>query len=120
LIRGEYDDFLDILSFPDTWYLADGTTSPKSSQGVTVIALSPNGVGSEEYQKFEKNNYMKEFCMEPWSLEELETCRRHIFPIVPKEIVTNIYRKAGGIPRYVLKQAESSLKDVVGVDINKE
>jgi hypothetical protein len=33
LTRGKYSDFLDILASPDTWYLADGITSPKSSQG---------------------------------------------------------------------------------------
>ncbi|PKY53291.1 hypothetical protein RhiirA4_425906 [Rhizophagus irregularis] len=114
LIRGEYNDFLDILSSPDIWYLADGITSPKSSQGKTVIAISPNGIGSKEYQQFEKNYYVKEYCMEPWSLKELEACRQYVFPKVPKEIMINIYNKAGGIPRYVLTQAEISLKDTVG------
>ena len=55
--------------------------------------------------------------MGPWTLEELLYCREHTFPLVPEEIVTNLFHKAGGVPRYVLRNVEASIRDVVG---NKE
>ncbi|KAG0342509.1 hypothetical protein BG004_005665 [Podila humilis] len=43
--------------------------------------------------------------MEPWSSEELRTCRANItgFSVVPLEIMTDFYSKIGGVPTYVLE-----------------
>ncbi|CAI2187078.1 18535_t:CDS:2, partial [Funneliformis geosporum] len=48
---------------------------------------------------------------------ELLYCREHAFPLVPEEIVINLFHKAGGVPRYVLRNVEMPIRDVVG---NKE
>ncbi|CAB5193513.1 hypothetical protein RhiirA5_504506 [Rhizophagus irregularis] len=113
---GTYNDFEYLLNLTTTWYLADGITSPKLVYGTTVVSLSPNGIAKTEFQEFDKLHPI-EYYMGPWTLEELLYCREHAFPLVLKEIVTNLFHKAGGVPRYVLRNVEASIKDVVG---NKE
>ncbi|RGB25226.1 hypothetical protein C1646_747443 [Rhizophagus diaphanus] len=102
---GKYVDFMYQLNLPTTWYLADGIISPRLVLAKTVVALSPNGIATKEFQEFEKRHPI-EYYMGPWALEELLTCREHVFPLVPKEIVTNLFHKAGGVPRYVLQNVE--------------
>uniref|UniRef100_U9T1W8 Crinkler family protein n=1 Tax=Rhizophagus irregularis (strain DAOM 181602 / DAOM 197198 / MUCL 43194) TaxID=747089 RepID=U9T1W8_RHIID len=117
--RGTYDDFLSLLGSPTTWYLADGAISPKLVQATTVVSLSPNGIATKDFQEFEKRHPV-EYYMGPWTLEELLSCRKHVFPLVPKEIVTNLFHKAGGVPRYVLQNVEVSIRNVIGNNIGHE
>ncbi|KAF0407574.1 rxlr effector candidate protein [Gigaspora margarita] len=102
-------DFFDYLSLTDTWYLVDGILTPEDVEAKTVIALSPRSTRKEEFQEFDKI-IVKRFCMSPWSLDELLICQKHIFPVVPVDIMVELYSKAGGVPRYVLQRAEESIK----------
>ena len=58
--------------------------------------------------------------MGPWTLEELLSCREHVFPLVPEEIVINLFHKASGVPRYVLQNVEVSIRNVIGNNIGQE
>ena len=116
---GKYADFMYQLNLPTTWYLADGIISPKLVQAKTVVALSPNGIATKEFQEFEKRHPI-EYYMGPWALEELLICREHVFPLVPEEIVTDLFHKAGGVPRYVLQNVEVSIRKVIGNNIGQE
>ncbi|CAG8737495.1 432_t:CDS:2, partial [Funneliformis caledonium] len=106
---GRYNDFSTHFQSSETWYLADGILSPKLVPAKTVVALSPKGVVKDEFQEFGKD-LVQTFYMSPWSLEELLFCRKHVFPDVPEDIMLALYDKAGGVPRYVFRRVESSLK----------
>ncbi|RIA89464.1 hypothetical protein C1645_738602 [Glomus cerebriforme] len=116
---GKYLDFMYLLNLPTTWYLADGIISPRLVQAKTIVALSPNGIGTKDFQEFEKRHPI-EFYMGPWTLEELLSCREHVFPLVPEEIMINLFHKAGGVPRYVLQHVEISIRNVIGNSIGQE
>lgn len=102
---GTYNDFEFLLNLPTTWYLADGITSPELVYGTTVVSLSPNGIAKKDFQEFDKRHPI-EYYMGPWTLEGLLYCQEHAFPLVPDEIVINLFHKAGGVPRYVLRNVE--------------
>ncbi|CAG8508009.1 13391_t:CDS:2 [Funneliformis caledonium] len=104
---GTYRDFSFLLNSTTTWYLADGITSPKLVHAITVVSLSPNGIATKDFQEYEKRHPI-EYYMGPWKLEEILSCQQRVFPLVPKDIVINLYYKAGGIPRYVLQNVEQS------------
>ncbi|CAG8595080.1 46113_t:CDS:2 [Gigaspora margarita] len=103
------EDFFDHLSLADMWYLVDSILTPEDVEAKTVIALSPQSIRREEFQEFNKI-IVKRFCMSPWSFNELLICQEHIFPVVPVDIMVELYSKAGGVPRYVLQRAEESIK----------
>jgi len=113
MISGSFYEFLSQINKSTTWYLADGVISPKLVEAKTVVTLSPNGIGKKEFKEFDKN-YLKKYYMDPWTLEELLSCRKLVFPLVPEETVTNLFHRAGGIPRYVLRHVEDSIKDITG------
>ncbi|CAI2180472.1 4112_t:CDS:2 [Funneliformis geosporum] len=106
---GRYDDFSAHFQSSETWYLADGILSPKLVPAKTVVALSPKGVVKDEFQEFGKD-LVQTFYMSPWSLEELSFCRKYVFSDVPEDIMLALYDKAGGVPRYVFRRVEISLK----------
>ncbi|GMF30562.1 unnamed protein product [Phytophthora lilii] len=41
--------------------------------------------------------------MPVWTLTEIMECREYIYPSLPKEVVTDCYKRWGGIPHYVLR-----------------
>jgi hypothetical protein len=41
--------------------------------------------------------------MPPWTIEELKACQKHIFKQVPEDMMLEMFDRAGGVPRYVLR-----------------
>ncbi|CAG8854048.1 45640_t:CDS:1, partial [Gigaspora margarita] len=37
-------------------------------------------------------------------------CQKHVYPNVPVDLMTELYRKAGGVPRYTLQRVEEAMK----------
>jgi hypothetical protein len=48
--------------------------------------------------------------MPPWTIEELKACREHIFTQVPENLMLDIFDRAGGVPRYVLRHPARLIK----------
>nr|CAG8607904.1 10953_t:CDS:2 [Entrophospora candida] len=119
MISGKYYDFLYLLNKSATWYLADGIISPKLVLAKTVVTLSPNGIRTRDFKEFDKR-YKKKYYMGPWTLEELLSCRKLVFPLVPEKIVTNLFYRAGGVPRYVLQHVEASIREITEDDFGKD
>ncbi|RIB06214.1 hypothetical protein C2G38_2046960 [Gigaspora rosea] len=107
---GTYIDFYNLLhNHPETWYLVDGTGPMKSVQARTVVSASPKSIKSQKFQEFVKDP-MIQFCVPPWSIEELLICKK-IFTTVPKKLMLDLIDKVGGIPRYVLKWPAQLISD---------
>ncbi|KAF0488607.1 rxlr effector candidate protein [Gigaspora margarita] len=105
---GTLDDFSDYLRSQETWYLVDGVT-PEDVEAKTIIALSPQRIKKDEFQEFDKI-IVKRFYMGSWSLNELIICQKHVYPNVPVDLMIELYRKAGGVPRYTLQRVEEAMK----------
>ncbi|RIB25147.1 hypothetical protein C2G38_2138897 [Gigaspora rosea] len=102
------DDFSDYLRSQETWYLVDGVI-PEDVEAKTIIALSPQSIKKDEFQEFDKI-IVKRFYMGPWSLNELKICQKYVYPNVPADLMTELYREAGGVPRYTLQRVEKAMK----------
>ncbi|PKY52515.1 hypothetical protein RhiirA4_470194 [Rhizophagus irregularis] len=106
LETGKIDDFSDDLYSPKTWYLVDSkqpSIDPKSSNSArTVVAASPNSLNNSKFQDFAKD-VVNRYYMPPWTIEELKACQKHIFKQVPEDMMLEMFDRAGGVPRYVLR-----------------
>ncbi|RUP49956.1 hypothetical protein BC936DRAFT_140878 [Jimgerdemannia flammicorona] len=107
---GSIIDFADLLTLPETWYLADSVSHPWLRTAKTIIAVSPKTLnsGANDYQDVTKKSPII-YYMEPWMLDELELCRSKIFTDVPKDFMEELYNMIGGVPRYVLEAAATIL-----------
>ncbi|RUP47599.1 hypothetical protein BC936DRAFT_145547 [Jimgerdemannia flammicorona] len=107
---GSIIDFADLLTLPETWYLADSVSHPWLRTAKTIIAVSPKTLnsGANDYQEVTKTTPII-YYMEPWMLDELELCRSKIFTVVPKDFMEELYNMIGGVPRYVLQAAATVL-----------
>ncbi|KAG2450355.1 hypothetical protein HYH02_004860 [Chlamydomonas schloesseri] len=109
-------EFLDELRDPNTWLLCDSIEF-SYVKAITVMASSPR---AGAYNNFAKTKHL-ELWMGPWSLEEICAARR-LEPYratVDVETAERLYKMWGGIPRYVLENANVSsmqrkLDDAVG------
>jgi hypothetical protein len=102
--KGTDSDFEAYFLLPSTLYLVDWKplTGIYDVNATTVFALSPNGLKDPDYADFEKRDPTK-YCMPVWTQDELEMCRRNVFPELPEDSLCRIYRKIGGVPRYCLE-----------------
>ncbi|CAG8666302.1 9605_t:CDS:2, partial [Scutellospora calospora] len=105
---GYFDEFLEKLYNPKTWYLVDGT-APKFVIAKIVISASSRSIKGRGFQEFIKN-LVDKFCMPPWSIEELEACRLSVFPMIPRDLMLDLSDEVGGVPRYVLQMPASIIR----------
>ncbi|PKK58328.1 hypothetical protein RhiirC2_763480 [Rhizophagus irregularis] len=107
---GSFEDISYCLYDPNTWYLADAIPPRPKLKAKTVLAVSPvsyqQDKNFDEFSKVVVNKY----CMAPWIINELEVCREHIFPDVPKDLMLKLHDKVGGVPRYVLEMPRTLIK----------
>ncbi|OAJ42059.1 hypothetical protein BDEG_25563 [Batrachochytrium dendrobatidis JEL423] len=100
----------------DTLYIVDGHTIPRSSCCIVLFMSSPQ---SEGYKEFVKQKMAREWDFPVWTLDELQTCRRHCYPDVPIETINERYRMYGGVARSVFdivsNPMEKALADVDAV-----
>ncbi|RHZ82131.1 hypothetical protein Glove_114g202 [Diversispora epigaea] len=122
---GYFDEFLEKLYNPKTWYLVDGA-APKFVIAKTVISASSKSIKDKEFKEFIKN-LINKFCMPPWSIEELEACRLSVFPEMPQDLMLDLSDEAGGVPRYVLqipasiiRQENPNIKDQPAILNNRD
>lgn len=112
--------FRKYLDDPDTWYLVD-TAQPLQVKAKTLLVSSPY---VERYKEFRKTNAMIRF-MPVWSKEDIDVCRKEFYNnpgnrYVSQENVDTLFKKWGGIPRYVLEKANiQSDQDELEIAISK-
>ncbi|KAF9370891.1 hypothetical protein BGX21_005360 [Mortierella sp. AD011] len=115
--EGDLKDFEPFLELPGTWYLVDSSPNPLLPAAKTIIAASPKTLYSEasnSYQDIDKRISWR-YYMAPWTLEELEVCRKTVRAYekrVSKTFLKELYNMIGGVPRYVLERP----KDVLDLD----
>jgi hypothetical protein len=112
---GTYQDFKSFFSLPTTWYLVDWKPEPKAIGGLatTLFALSPNSIEDDDFKAHEKTLW-KRLCMPVWTHGELERCRQHVFPDLPKKSLDYIYDRVGGVPRSCLQVPTQALRSGLG------
>ncbi|CAG8501774.1 11712_t:CDS:2 [Paraglomus brasilianum] len=109
---GSYQDFYSVLTFKNAWYLADDIVDPRVLNVNTLVTLSLNSLyeyGNKQFQEYAKN--CMTYYMPPWSINELTSCQQQIFPNLPPALMSKLFLKAGGIPRYILQQGQIQWDD---------
>ncbi|KAG0247513.1 hypothetical protein BG011_001367 [Mortierella polycephala] len=103
---GDIEDFRPFLDLPETWYLVDSSPNPLLERAKTIISVSPKTLytGMNQYQEVDKRVPWR-YYMAPWTLEELKRCRSAVegFKVVPEDLMEELYRIIGGVPRFVLE-----------------
>lgn len=105
-VEGKFSSFKKAGFFNDgnTWYLSDPKFRPeKISNLPTVVFVSPKIGRTEEFLKMRNS---EEFCMAPWSEDELMECRRLIFPEVSQNDVQQRFDIVGGVARVVFGEVD--------------
>jgi hypothetical protein len=97
---------VDALDDKSTWYLVDEAAAPGPvhKPARTILFSSPN---RENYKNFLDAVAATLRYLPVWSWEEIDTCRRLIYPHDPvrtPERVLEAYSRWGGIPRFVLEK----------------
>lgn len=88
-------DFL--LWRTDTLYVIDGSKSdPLPSHCVTLFISSPR---SDTFQDFKKQRNAKVWYFPVWSFAELSDCRGTCYPLLPEDVLKDIFRVYGGVAR---------------------
>ncbi|CAG8470223.1 14015_t:CDS:2 [Acaulospora morrowiae] len=126
LLVGDFKEFSEQLYYNSkAWYLVDGTV-PEDVIARTVVSASSKDIKDKRFQHFVKN-LVNEFCMPPWSIQELEACRQSVFPVIPQGLMLDLSDEAGGVPRYVLqipafiiRQGNPNLEDQDTIDMIKK
>jgi hypothetical protein len=101
---GTYSDFHAFFLLSTTWYLVDWKPEfkPRMTPASTLFALSPNSTQDDDFKDFEKVISLR-VCMPVWTYDELEECRRCVFPKLEKGCLKYIYERVGGVPRSCLQ-----------------
>ncbi|KAG0284798.1 hypothetical protein BGZ98_005790, partial [Dissophora globulifera] len=110
---GEINDFRPFLNLPETWYLVDSSPNPQLGRARTIISASPKTLYAEKnFQDVDKEVAWR-YYMAPWELEELERCRIGVegFNVVSEDLVEELFRMIGGVPRYVLQRPMKVLEN---------
>jgi len=90
------------LRNPNIYYVVDGE-APSIVNAKTILLSSPRDTTWNLVSKASKGTF---FYLPPWSLEELKRCRGSIFdPEVTEAKVEELFRKWGGVARFVLQYA---------------
>ncbi|RLO08189.1 hypothetical protein DYB28_004230 [Aphanomyces astaci] len=100
VVRGSQDDFVDILDLPTTYYIVDAAQPPKC-QAMTILLTKPK---LEVWYSFAEDNCDIRY-MPVWTWDEISTCHKLLYPDLELNVVTDCFRRWGGVPRYVLKYA---------------
>jgi hypothetical protein len=108
--KGTYLDFEAFFLLPTTWYLVDWRpkSKPVSKPATTLFAISSDSIRDEDFKDFEKSLVMR-YCMPVWTYDELEECRRHVFPKLSNRSLNYIYDRVGGVPRSCLQSPTQAL-----------
>ncbi|KAG0554358.1 hypothetical protein KC19_12G084800 [Ceratodon purpureus] len=94
--------FSRVLSRKDTVYVVDGV-SVFDENAMTFVFASPNPKG---YNVFLKRPGTGLYYSKVWSKIEILAAREQLYKHIEKSSVLDLYRKWGGVPRYVLERAE--------------
>ncbi|CAB5384017.1 unnamed protein product [Rhizophagus irregularis] len=89
----------------NTWYIIDGKKPYNASVAKTILISSPM---KSHYHDFDKGDSVNIRIMPVWTWEEINYCRQKLFDNLDENMVSELYIKWGGIPRYILKEALNS------------
>jgi hypothetical protein len=90
---------------------------PVKANARTVFLCSPK---RDLYRDFDKFGLSTIRFMPVWERKEIDDCRNKIFYDIEKKKVEELFLRWGGVPRFVLEQAdEPSHQDLLDKAINK-
>lgn len=105
IFKGKRDDFTLYLDETSTFYIVDAS-KPVDVAAKTILLSSPR---RDVWYKFSDDHCDIRY-MPIWSYEEIELCRGALFDhLLPAE-VKSLYGKWGGIPRYILENADKAFQ----------
>ena len=106
------------------WYLLDNEDGPpERALAKTIVALSPRK-GTNAFPRFHKFlkdvNRSGKLCMPLWSFEEISDCREGIFSDLSEDVVSELFDKAGGVPRSILLKPSREKEPKTAVEAGLE
>ncbi|GMF31914.1 unnamed protein product [Phytophthora lilii] len=102
VVRGSNADFIDVLEQPKTYYIVDALR-PENFAAKTILLTSPR---RSIWWEFNKTN-CDSLYMPVWTWKEIMNCRESLYQNLDVSMVSNHFRRWGGIARYVLEKARS-------------
>ncbi|KAF0774649.1 hypothetical protein AaE_001650 [Aphanomyces astaci] len=100
VVKGSQDDFVGILDLPTTYYIVDAVR-PLKCPAMTILLTKPI---HEVW--FEFNEDKCDFRYMPvWAWDEISKCHTLLYSKLTLDVVTDRFRRWGGVPRYVLRYA---------------
>lgn len=102
---GKRDDFIRYLDDVSTYYIVDASR-PVDVAAKTILLSSPR---RDVWYKFSDDHCDIRY-MPIWSYEEIELCRSALFDYLLPAKVKILYGKWGGIPRYILENANNPIQ----------
>ncbi|CAI2201124.1 8508_t:CDS:1, partial [Funneliformis geosporum] len=100
----------------NAWYIVDAKI-PVKANARTILLCSPR---KDIYRDFDKFGLSTVRFMPVWGRREIDECWDKIFYNIEKEKVEELFLKWGGIPRFVLEQADDKgYQDMLEKAINK-
>ncbi|CAG8688296.1 16218_t:CDS:2, partial [Funneliformis mosseae] len=99
--NAEYNDNIHpYLLKSSVWYIVDGK-EPSDVDAKTILICSPK---KSHYEHFDKYSGSTSRFMPIWKWSEIDTCRK-IYKNIKKKQAVYLFRRWGGIPRFVLENA---------------
>jgi len=102
-------DFWNELTNLDTLYLVDTIPDPLLVLAITVMVSSPK---KTNYKEFSKYPNVFQLYMPLWDYDEICILRKHCFPGIQEEIVTEYFKFFTGVPRFIFDNPERHMKAV--------
>lgn len=70
-----------------------GRIEPIATRVKTIVAVSPNSLNNDQFQRFSKEAVNKTISIasHQWTVEELKACRKHIFEQVPEDLILEFF-----------------------------
>lgn len=109
------DKISKYLDDSSVWYIVDGK-DPDIIEVKTILICSPL---KAHYKKFDKKVPSAQY-MQVWTWDEINICSNELFKNLSVNKVYSLFKKWGGIPRYVLTDAldteiQSQFKNAIGL-----
>ncbi|GAQ87179.1 hypothetical protein KFL_003360110 [Klebsormidium nitens] len=91
------------------WQIQDGQAPRAQSlaRGRHIVLSSSN---VDDFREFAKGNRCEVWWLPVWSLEELQQCRRLLFPHVSEQVMESRFLEFGGLIRFVLANPKASFQ----------
>ena len=100
-IKRTWDEASELIAAPDTLYIMDGDIKKPVTRIAGCVVLFISSPRSDHFNHFVNKDAATVWYFPVWTLEELESCRKLCYSILPAGPFNERYRVYGGVARYI-------------------